>query len=47
MDITDRTQWIGQILLSDKDERPLRHATSVDVALGGSHFGVGARQVPG
>src|SRR4029079_17963432 len=45
VDVADRALRVGQILLSDKDERPLRHPTGVHVPLGGGQFGVGACQV--
>ena len=47
MDVADRALRVGQVLLTDQDERPLGHASGVDVALGGGEFGVGARQVHG
>src|SRR5262245_49231475 len=39
MYVANRSLRVGQILLSDKDERPLRHTAGVDIALARGDLG--------
>ncbi len=45
MNVADRTLRIGQVLLTDQHERPLRHPPGVDIPLGRSQFPIGPGQV--
>ena len=47
VDVADGALRVGQVLLADQNERALRHASRVDIALGGGEFGVAAHDVNG
>ena len=47
VNIADRSLWVGQILLSDENERSLRHPSGVDISLGGGQFPIVTDQVHG
>src|SRR6185295_3066995 len=47
VDVADGPLRVGKVLLTDQHERALRHASRVDVALGGGEFGVAAHDVNG
>ncbi len=47
VDVAARARGVGEVLLADEDEGPLRHAAAVDLALGGDDLLEGADRVDG